>query len=60
MPFGKLISNADSILIYTLHFQGFFVKDPKGLLTTKDSRENTVAHLVAASGNTDVFEVYYV
>ena len=44
----------------TLHFQGFFEKDPKRLLTTKDSRENTIAHLVAASGNTEVFEVYYV
>ena len=44
----------------TLHFQGFFEKDPKGLLTLKDSQGNTIAHLVAASGNTEVFEVYYV
>ena len=35
------------------HLQGFNA----ALLTAKDSQRNTVAHLVAASGNTEVFEV---
>ena len=29
------------------------------LLTARDSQGNTIAHLVAASGNTEVFKVQY-
>ena len=32
-------------------------KAPKTLFTTKDSQENTIAHVVAASENTEVFKV---
>ena len=41
-----------------LHSQCCFEEYPKALLTAKDSQGNTIAHLVAASGNTEVFEVY--
>ena len=37
--------------------QGWFEENPKALLAAKDSQGNTIAHLVAASGNTEVFEV---
>ena len=37
--------------------QGCFEEDPEALLTVKDSKGNTVAHLVTSSGNTEVFEV---
>ena len=39
------------------HLQGFIEENAEALLTAKDSQRNTVAHLVAASGNTEVFEV---
>ena len=39
------------------HLQGYFEENPKALLAAKDSQGNTIAHLVAASGNTEVFEV---
>ena len=41
-----------------LHSQCCFEKYPEALLNAKDSQGNTIAHLVAASGNTEVFEVY--
>ena len=37
--------------------QGCFEEDPEALLTVKDSQGNTITHLAAASGNTEVFEV---
>ena len=37
--------------------QGCFEENPEALLTVKDSQGNTITHLVAASGNTEVFEV---
>ena len=37
--------------------QGYFEENPEALLTAKDSQGNTIAHLVVASGNTEVFEV---
>ena len=37
--------------------QGCFEEDPEALLTVKDSQGNTITHLVASSGNTEVFEV---
>ena len=44
------------VLLYYV-IQGYFEEDPEELLTAKDSQGNTIAHLVAASGNTEVFEV---
>ena len=40
-----------------MHSQGWFEKAPKTLLTAKDSQGNTIAHMVAASENTEVFKV---
>ena len=40
------------------NLQGCFEENPKSLLTTRDSQGNTVAHLVAASGNAEVFKVW--
>ena len=37
--------------------QGYFEENPEELLTAEDSQGNTIAHMVAASGNTEVFEV---
>ena len=37
--------------------QGCIEENPKGLLSAEDSQGNRVTHLVAASGNTEVFEV---
>ena len=37
--------------------QGWFEENPKALLTAKDSQGNTLAHLAAVSGNTEVFQV---
>ena len=39
-----------------IDLQGCFEENPKALLTP-DSQGNTIAHLVAASGNNEVFEV---
>ena len=44
------------VLLYYVT-QGYFEEDPKALLAAKDSQGNTIAHLAAASGNTEVFEV---
>ena len=45
----------DEVIIYMT--QGCFEEDPEALLTVKDSQGNTITHLVASSGNTEVFEV---
>ena len=39
------------------HLQGFIAENADALLTAEDFQGNTIAHLVAASGNTEVFEV---
>ena len=41
------------------HTQCCFEKNPEALLKAKDSQGNTIAHLVAASGKTEVFQVKY-
>ena len=38
--------------------QGYFEENPEELLTANDYQGNTIAHLVTASGNTEVFEVF--
>ena len=40
--------------------QDCFKRNPKDVLTAKDSQGNRLAHLAAASGNTELFEVQYI
>ena len=58
---GLLVACSLNLVTYIgilLHSQCCFEKYPEVLLAARDSQGNTIAHLVAASGNTEVFEVY--
>ena len=53
----QLVIHIKTMCVFWGHSQGCFEENPKMLLAT-DSQENTIAHLVTASGNTEVFEVF--
>ena len=58
MPDSKSIPKLHIEAKYVSHSQACFEEDPHRLLTDEDSQGNGIAHLAAASGNTNVFEVW--
>ena len=53
----SLLSTLATYSTICQHSQACFEENPRALLTAEDSQGNTIAHMVAASGNTEVFEV---